>query len=88
LAISGMVIPAMAMPSIFMPPGAKSCDSVCCEWQSELIAANAQETSHAAANEETDSSSAMIELAKMRLTITPISILRQSVSALQLREIT
>jgi hypothetical protein len=83
-----MVIPAMDKPSIFMPPGAKSWDSACCEWQSELIEANAQETSHAAANEETDSSSATIEPANMRLIIMLISILRQSVSPLQLRAIT
>src|SRR5712671_5057903 len=60
-AIAGIVIPAMAMPSIFMPPGVESWDSVCTEWQSEFIEANAQETSHAAAKEDTESISATIE---------------------------
>jgi hypothetical protein len=64
------------MPSMFMPPGARSWDSVCFAWQSELIEAKAQETSHAAASEVTDSNSAPIEPANMRLIIIPSSMLR------------
>jgi len=78
VASSGIVIPAMAMPSIVMSPGAESWDSVCLAWQSELIEANAQETSQAAANDVTDSSNAAIEPANMRLIIIPILMLRQS----------
>jgi hypothetical protein len=78
VAISGIVIPAMALPSIVMPPGAESWDPVCLAWQSEPIEANAQETSQAAANEVTDSSNATIEPANMRLIIILILMLRQS----------
>jgi hypothetical protein len=78
VAISGIVITAMALPSIVMPPGAESWDPVCLAWQSELIEAKAQETSHAAANEVTDSSNAAIEPANMRLIIILILMLRQS----------
>ena len=78
-------ISGMAMPSIFMLPDGEFWVSVCCAWQSEFIEANAQERSHAAANADTDSSSATIEPANMRLIITPISILRQSVTVLQSR---
>ena len=66
----------MAMPSIFMPPGVESWDSDWSKWQSEFIEANAQETSPAAANEDTESSSATIEPTNMRFIIMPISILR------------
>ena len=82
-AIPGIVIPAMAMPSIFMPPTAESWDEVCAEWQSEFIEANAQERSHAAVSDDTHRSSATIEPAKMRLISIPSSILRQSIAALQ-----
>jgi hypothetical protein len=85
LAISGMAIPAMLMPFIFILEDDESWGSAGCTWQSDFIDANAQERSHAAASEGTDSSSATIEAANMRLIIMPISILRQSVSALQTR---
>src|SRR5258708_687551 len=80
------LILGMAMPSIFIWPDGDFWASVCCAWQSDVIEANAQETSHAAANEDTDSSSATIEPANMRRIITPDSILRQSVSPLQPQE--
>jgi len=87
LLISGMVIPVMAMPSIFIPPGVESWWLVCSEWQSELIETNAHDRSQAAANEEAHSSIATTEPANIRLIITPISILRQIVPPVQLREI-
>src|ERR1700683_4718616 len=86
-AISGIVIPAISMPSIFMPPAAESGGSVFPEWQSEFIEANAQEISQAAASDAADNSSATMEPAKMRLIIMPLSIVRQSVAALQLSAI-
>jgi hypothetical protein len=87
LLISGMVIPAMAMPSIFIPPGVESWWLVCSEWQSEFIETNAQERSQAAANEDAHSSIATIEPANIRLIIKSISILRQIISPLQPHEI-
>jgi hypothetical protein len=69
-----------------MSAGADRCAFISREWQSELARANAQERSHAAANEDTDSSSATIEPANMRLIIMPISIVRQSDSLLQPQE--
>lgn len=75
LAISGIAIPGMAMPSMLMPPGAEPLVSVCCEWQSAFLEGNAQERSQAAANADTESSSATIEPANMRLIIMPESIL-------------
>ena len=74
------------MPSIFMSPDGESWDSVCPEWQSEFIEANAQERSHAAASGDTDKSSATIEPANVRLMIMPISMLRQSLSLFQYQE--
>src|ERR1700674_3352137 len=87
LLISGIVIPAMLMPLMFMSPDDESWGSACRAWQSDFIDANPQERSHAAAMEEADSSIATIEPANIRLIITPISILRQSVSPLQPQEI-
>jgi len=84
--ISGMVIPAMAIPAMLMPPDAEASLLACSEWQSELIEANAQETSHAAPSEHAESSSARIEHAKMRLRIIWSFSLRQSCSVFQPQE--
>jgi hypothetical protein len=85
-AISGIVIPSMAMPSIFISPDAESWVPTSCIWQSEFIEANAQERSHAAASGDTDSKRAAIEPANMRLIIMTDSMLRQSDSLFQPRE--
>lgn len=75
------------MPSIFIPSGAVSWESVCSEWQSELIEANAQEMSQAPADAETASSSAAIKPANIRRNAIAISMLRQNASAWQPQEI-
>ena len=49
--------------------------------------ANAQETSHAAANEVTDSSSATIEPANIRLILMPFSILQQGFHTCKFKKI-
>jgi hypothetical protein len=75
------------IPAMFMSPDGEFWASVCCAWQSDFLGANAQERSHGAASEDTASNSATIEPANSRLIIMPISILRQSVSPLQLQQI-
>jgi hypothetical protein len=67
------LVSGIVMPAIVMSAGADRCAFISREWQSELACANAQETSHAGANEDTDSSSATIDPANMRLIIMPIS---------------
>jgi len=75
--MSRIVIPGMAMPSIFAPLLAALWLGAACEWQSESARANAQESSHAAARGVTDRSRATIEPAKMHLILISISMLRQ-----------
>ena len=70
-----------------MPPDSESDVWSWLEWQSELIEANAQLRSQAAANADTDKSSATIEPARIRLRFIPSSILRQCAPSWQLREI-
>jgi hypothetical protein len=69
-------MPAMAIPSIFMPPGIAALATAGLELQSEFNTANAQDTSHAAANPDAGRSSATIQPANIRLNIIPNSILR------------
>jgi hypothetical protein len=77
----------MLTPFMFMPPDDESWGSACCAWQSDFIDTNPQETSHAAAKEEADSSITTIEPVNMRLTIMPILMLRRIASPVQPREI-
>jgi hypothetical protein len=85
--ISGMVIPAIAMPSIFMPPESESKFWTWLEWQSEFIEPKAQLRSQAAARVETEARSATIEPARMRFIFILFSIVRQSAPPWQMQGI-
>ena len=83
MAIPAIFIPAMSMPFIFIALEEGSWRGVCREWQSEFIQAKVHEISHAAANEETESSRSTTEPANMRFGIMPLPILCQTIIRLQ-----
>jgi len=72
---------------MLMAPDVESWTLPAPEWQSEVNEANAQARSHAAASGDTESSSAAIEPAKIRRIFISIFIVRRTVPALQVPEI-